>query len=74
MKLRSFNLLVIFALFLSLLGSAVTVTPAYALSDTPLPNMPTANDPIITIVPDGAGGVYIGGLSTQLTLRAGDLP
>jgi LPXTG-site transpeptidase (sortase) family protein len=30
MKSRSFNLLVILALFLSLLGSAVTVTPAYA--------------------------------------------
>ncbi|MBK9779413.1 MAG: sortase [Anaerolineales bacterium] len=71
MKSRSFNLLVIFALFLSLLGSAVTVTPAYALSDTPLPNMPTANDPIITIVPDGAGGVYIGGLFTQLTPAGG---
>jgi len=30
MKFRSFNLLVILALFLSLLGSAVTFTPAYA--------------------------------------------
>ncbi|HNO93687.1 MAG TPA: CSLREA domain-containing protein, partial [Anaerolineales bacterium] len=32
MKSRSFNLLVILALFLSLLGSAVTVTPAHAAS------------------------------------------
>ena len=32
MKSRSFNLLVILALFLSLLGGAVTVTPAYAAS------------------------------------------
>jgi len=34
MKSRSFNLFVILALFLSLLGSAVTVTPAYAAGIT----------------------------------------
>lgn len=42
MKPRSFNLLVILALFLSLLGSAVTVTPARAASFT----VNTTNDTI----------------------------
>jgi CSLREA domain-containing protein len=42
MKPRSFNLLVILALFLSLLGSAVTVTPARATSFT----VNTTNDAI----------------------------
>ncbi len=34
MKSRPFNLLLISALFLSLLGSAVTITPAYAATFT----------------------------------------
>ena len=74
MKSRSFNLLVILTLFLSLLGGAVTVTPAHALGDTPLPHMPTANGPVYAIVPDGAGGVYIGGNFSQLTPAGGGAP
>ena len=50
MKSRSFNLLVILALFLSLLGSAVSVTPAYAAGIVVNSNADTvANDGFCTL-------------------------
>ena len=70
-KSNIFYIFTIAALLASVFSGAVTVTPARALSDTPLPNMPTANGIILPIVPDGAGGVYIGGNFTQLTPAGG---
>ncbi len=71
MKSRSFSLIAVFILLLSLLSNAVNTITAYALSNTPLVNMPTTNGDVLVIVPDGTGGVYIGGYFTQLTPISG---
>jgi len=64
-----------FALFLTLVITLTALlaptTTAYAISDTPLLNMPTADGPVLAIAPDGAGGVYVGGDFTQLTPAGG---
>jgi len=65
------SLFTFFALLISLLGNIVNVTPAYALSNAPLANMPTINGFVQAIAPDGAGGAYIGGIFTQLTPAGG---
>ena len=60
-------------LALGMLFSVLLIVPptAHAQSSTPLLNMPTANYTVRAIVPDGAGGVYIGGNFTLLTPASG---
>ena len=67
MKSHSFNLLVVFILLFSLFSSAVNTVNVHALSNTPLVNLPTTNGTVYVVVPDGTGGIYIGGYFTQLT-------
>jgi hypothetical protein len=60
-------------LALAMVLTVLLIVPptAFAQSSIPLPNMPTANNTVRAIVPDGAGGVYIGGDFTQLTPASG---
>ncbi|MCB0102674.1 MAG: class F sortase [Anaerolineales bacterium] len=71
MKSVKSNIFTVAVLLALVFSSTVTVSPARALSDTPLATMPTANGEVRTIVPDGAGGVYIGGNFTQLMPAGG---
>ncbi len=69
MKTKSLRFLAMAALLAGLAANALLFpAPVYAQSSTPLTNMPTANGWVYAVVPDGAGGVYIGGYFTQLTL------
>jgi len=65
------QLALLLTLLLTLTATFASPQPAYAIGDTPLPNMPTTNDLVYAIAPDGAGGVYIGGAFTQLTPAGG---
>jgi LPXTG-site transpeptidase (sortase) family protein len=65
------RLILLLTLLLTLTASLAGPSPARAGSDTPLPNMPTANAEVLAIAPDGAGGVYIGGAFTTLTPAGG---
>ncbi len=69
MKRRTVFTTLVFAMVLTVL--LIVLPTAYAQSSAPLPNMPTANNTVRAIVPDGAGGVYIGGDFTQLTPASG---
>jgi hypothetical protein len=69
MKRRTFFTILALTLLLTLLLNVPRT--AFAQSSVPLPNMPTANNTVRAIVPDGAGGVYIGGDFTQLTPASG---
>jgi LPXTG-site transpeptidase (sortase) family protein len=65
------RLALLLTLLVTLTATFASPQPAYAIGDTPLPNMPTANNFILAIAPDGTGGAYIGGAFTQLTPAGG---